>query len=181
MAPLAHWPRGRRRRRSPGAALRVRARHLLRRLLRVKETPPRIALSFAVGVFIAFFPVFGTHTALVLLSVLLLRLNFALTLAGAFVNNPWTLVPIYAAGLGVGMILTGRQDPPPDLDRILAGEEGVVGVALAAWSELRPFLLPFVLGCLVLGIVAAGISYAGVLTLVRWGRGRSRPGRPGKR
>jgi uncharacterized protein (DUF2062 family) len=166
----AREPRRSRRRRGPLRSIRIRARHLLRRLLRVPEQPHRAALAFSVGVFIAFFPFLGTHFLLVFLSVWLLRLNLPLTLAGSLVNNPWTLLPIYAGSLAAGMLLTGHRAPPPDLQGILDQSEGIGGFFRAGIAELGPFLLPFVVGCLVVGVVAALLSYLGLRLLLRWAR-----------
>ena len=40
-----------------------RLRQLARLVLQVEDSPRRVALAFSVGMFIAFFPVLGTHTA----------------------------------------------------------------------------------------------------------------------
>jgi uncharacterized protein (DUF2062 family) len=150
-------------------------RHGIRRLLRLGESPERLALSLAIGVFVAFSPLFGLHTLLVILVAFLLRLNVPLAVAGAFVNNPWTMVPMYAGALAVGLWVTGYQGGAPDLGACLAEGHGFLGLVRLVMAELRPFLLPFVLGCLVLGLLAALLAYAGLLLLVRWVR--SRPSR----
>lgn len=156
--------------RGPLRRLRLRARHLLRRLLRVPDSPHRVALSFAIGVFIAFFPILGTHFLLVFLIVWALRLNLPLMLAGSLVNNPWTLLPIYASSLATGMLLTGHRGPAPDLQRILEESEGIRGFLSTGARELGPFLWPFVTGCLVTGSAAALLSYLGLRALLRWAR-----------
>jgi uncharacterized protein (DUF2062 family) len=121
-------------------------------------------------VFIAFFPVLGTHFLLVFLTVWALRLNLPLMLAGSLVNNPWTLVPIYAGSLAGGMLLTGRGGPAPDLQRILHESEGMRAFLATGAAELGPFLLPFVVGCLATGAAAALLAYVGVRLLLRWAR-----------
>ena len=64
----------------------------------LKERSPRIlALSLCIGVYIAFCPFVGFHTVLVFALSWILSLNFSVTLASSvFVNNPWTMVPIYS-------------------------------------------------------------------------------------
>src|SRR5439155_1124216 len=72
-----------------------RLRSWLRFALHTDDTPPRAALAFALGVFIAWTPLLGLHTVLALGLAFALGLNRVAVLAGTFVNNPWTLVPIY--------------------------------------------------------------------------------------
>lgn len=67
------------------------------RLVLKERSPKVLALSFCFGVYIAFCPFVGFHTIMVIGLSWLLSLNFAVTLASSiFVNNPWTMVPIYS-------------------------------------------------------------------------------------
>jgi uncharacterized protein (DUF2062 family) len=66
-----------------------------------------VALAFGIGLFIAFFPLLGIHTGLALVIALTFRLSRVALLAGAWVNNPWTLAPMYTAGTLVGCALLG--------------------------------------------------------------------------
>ena len=87
-------------------------RSLLKQVLHLREPPQRTALAFAIGVFIAFSPVYGLHTVMVLFCTWALGLNFLALMVGAFLNNPWTLVPILGASYWVGALLLGRSDSP---------------------------------------------------------------------
>src|SRR5512137_774565 len=118
----------------------------LRVLLQVEGSPSRVAGAFALGVFIAFFPILGIHTGMALALAILFRLNKVAILTGAWLNNPWTLAPIYTAGTLVGCALLG----------VSPGSLGAVDWSLhgrAFYQSLvagfRPLLLPFVLGNLV--------------------------------
>src|SRR5262249_22476580 len=71
-------------------------------LLHVEDTPHRTALSFAIGVAIAFSPLLGIHTLLALGIAFLFRLSRGPMLVGAYINNPWTLAPMYMAGTLLG-------------------------------------------------------------------------------
>ncbi|EKD48985.1 MAG: hypothetical protein ACD_64C00047G0003 [uncultured bacterium] len=73
--------------------------HILTRLLRYEQCVDRLTLSFCMGIYIAFCPFVGFHTALVFLFAWLFALNFAVMLSvSMLVNNPWTMVPVYGAG-----------------------------------------------------------------------------------
>lgn len=67
--------------------------------LLVKEpSPHKLAFAFSAGVYIAFSPFPGFHTAMVFLFAWLLGLNWFVVFAiNTIVNNPWTMVPVYAA------------------------------------------------------------------------------------
>src|SRR6185295_5462370 len=75
----------------PALPAMMSLRRAVQAVLHVEDTPHRIALAFAVGVFIAFFPIWGIHTAMALGVAFLFRLSRAATMVGAWVNNPWTM------------------------------------------------------------------------------------------
>jgi uncharacterized protein (DUF2062 family) len=126
-------------------------RALLRHVLHLQESPRRTALAFAVGVFIAFSPAYGLHTAMVVLCTWLFGLNFVALLAGALVNNPWTIVPILGATYWTGALLMGQTDVPPfNWDDL--SFRGI-------YAQVSPYLVPFVLGGFVLSVVGALASY----------------------
>lgn len=137
----------------------------LRIILHTDDTPRRAALAFALGVFIAWTPVLGLHTLIALGLAFLLGLNRLAVLAGTFVNNPWTIFPIYSAALWIGSHLAGPDLEAPRL-------EGISG-----WKELwellgqfRPWVLPFTAGTLILGALSALLSFPIVLYGIRWYR-----------
>ena len=145
-------------------------------LLYVEDTPHRTALAFAIGVFIAFFPILGIHTALALAIAFLFRLGRGPILVGAYINNPWTIAPLYMAGTGLGCWLLGV--PPHGL-----GALDFDVSSLAFYRELlhvlRPYLWPFVLGNTLLGTVCAVASYFALRAVVeRRRRGAGRPAAP---
>ena len=67
--------------------------------LALKEKSPRVlAVSVCVGVFISFSPFIFFHTIMIIASAWLFSLNLAAVMsASLFVNNPWTMVPVYSA------------------------------------------------------------------------------------
>jgi uncharacterized protein (DUF2062 family) len=78
-------------------------------------------------------------------------------LLGAYINNPWTLAPLYLAGTLVGCALMGVSTE---------------GLAAVDWSRqgvefyqhlmvsLRPYLWPFVVGNTILGVAGGLAGYA---------------------
>jgi uncharacterized protein (DUF2062 family) len=152
--------------------------HRLRRavqvLLRLEDPPHRTALAFAIGVWIAFFPIVGTHTALALLIAFAFRLNRVTLLLGAYVNNPWTLVPLFMAGTFFGCLLLGI--PPSALVAMEWPRRG--WDAHEMFVRVRPVVGPFLLGNLALGSVSAFVSYALLRRVLERGRTKATPPAP---
>lgn len=124
---------------------------LLRQILHLQESPQRTALAFALGVFIAFCPAYGFHMILVGLFTWLFGLNFLALLAGALVNNPWTIIPILSATYWSGALLIGRTDTPSFNwhDLSFAG----------LYEQVLPYAAPFALGGIVLSLAGALLAY----------------------
>jgi uncharacterized protein (DUF2062 family) len=129
---------------------------MLQVLLHIEDTPHRTALAFAIGVWIAFFPVWGIHTGMALAIAFLFRLNRAAIVVGAWINNPWTMAPMYMGGTILGCFFLGvSSEGLDDIDWDLHGE-AFFGALV---EGLRPYIWPFVIGNLTLGIVGGLAGY----------------------
>lgn len=111
-----------------------------------------MALAFALGVFIAFFPVMGVHTIIALAIAWVGGFSVMVVLAGTLVNNPWTIAPIYGGSLWLGLLLTGSSTPS---FRIKPSEMSLT----TFWGVLKPVLWPFCVGAIVAGTVAGVLAY----------------------
>lgn len=131
-------------------------RRAFQTVLHMEDTPHRIALSFAIGVWIAFFPIWGIHTAMALGVAFLMRLSRGAMLVGAWVNNPWTMAPLYTGGTLLGCALL--RVPTEGLSA-LDWSLGWRDFLRALLETLRPYLWPFVVGNLMLGTLAAFLGY----------------------
>lgn len=141
-------------------------------LLHPEKSPEEVALSFAIGFSLAFNPLLGLHTALALLAcVLSRRLHRPLLILACYINNPWTMVPIATGSAFLGNLLLGRG-----LHLDLAGIQwraiGLHSFTSRAGLEamlamLRPVLGPYLLGGLVLSLVAVPVGYVVMLRLAR--------------
>ena len=123
--------------------------------MRLNDSPHRLATAFALGVFIAFSPWLGLHIVSCIALAWLLRLNKVVVLTASFINNPWTVVPMYAFCLWFGFKITGREAAVPDIAWADLGFRDVISI-------LKPYLWPYVAGTIAVGLVAAAVSY-GVL------------------
>jgi uncharacterized protein (DUF2062 family) len=118
-------------------------RHWLAMLVSLDESPWRMALALAVGVFISFTPFWGFQTLLAIAVAAVTRLTPALTLAGTWLNLPWFAPFVYAGAVRIGSALL------PDLS-------GVAG-----WSV---WLL---VGSTTLGLAAAGVTWLVAFSVLR--------------
>lgn len=141
-------------------------------LLHVEGTPHRIALAFGIGVWIAFFPILGIHTGMALAIAVVFRLSRAGILVGAFVNNPWTIAPLYMAGTLLGCFLLDVS--PEGLGQIDWNLHGRAFYA-ALFEGLRPYVWPFVIGNSVLGVLGGSAGYFALRFILE----RRRQGRDG--
>lgn len=90
-----------------------------KKLILTENSPSKLAFAFCLGVFIAFSPFIFFHTIMTLLAAWYFELNFAIMYAASHLfNNPWTMIPIYAADYYVGRIVCS-----------------CIGVDVSSWSN----------------------------------------------
>lgn len=130
----------------------------LKRILHLDESPHRTALAFAIGVFIAFSPTYGLHTLSAAFCVWAFRLNAIALFTGAFVNNPWTVVPILAATFWTGFELLGLPETVSLNWTDLSPQ--------SLYQQVVPYAVPFFIGGLALSVLGALVSYAAAYLLI---------------
>lgn len=145
-------------------------------LRQVEGSPDRVAAAFGVGVFIAFFPILGLHTLLALAVAVPLRLNKVAILIGAWLNNPWTIAPMYSAGTLLGCVLLGVPpvNPASSVDWSLKGRAFYEALTVS----LEPLLWPFVVGNLALGLAAGLASFLLLRSVLSRRRSLPTPAQP---
>ena len=109
-------------------------------------TPHEIALGIAIGIFVAFIPLFGTHTVTAIALASLLRVNTLIVLLGTQLSNPLTFPFQLFASAEIGSL-------------ILHGRFLEIKFSYEISSLLSHYLLPIIIGGLVLGVVGSGVSY----------------------
>lgn len=133
------------------------------RVLHVDDTPHRIALGVAIGLFVAWTPTMGLQMVLTVLLSALLGANKLVGVPFVWLSNPATFW-IYIPNFLVGKWLLGSRCPTPDfyaamqvrgswwlelwLNRIIAWWE-------ATWQAFGPLWL----GSIVVGLLLGGITY----------------------
>ena len=136
-------------------------------VLHLDDSPPRIALALAVGVFISCTPFYGLQTLLSLGIATLFRLNKAATITGTWLNLPWFAPFVYGLALHIGSL-------------ILPDPQGIDAAALAgllrtsaslSWANvvqlLRDVSLALLIGTTVVGAAAGIATFVVVFVLLR--------------
>lgn len=148
--------------------------YLGHRVRRLPDTPHRIALGFACGVFSSFTPFFGLHLLLAIALARAVRGNVLASLIGTIAGNPLTFPFIASLSLWLGRRVLGHGATGRDFSRLSdafsQAADGIwssllslVGLGHSHWAQLVPFfrdvLWPYFLGGLGPGLLAAAASY----------------------
>jgi len=160
-------------------AIRIRLRRWLRNILRARGSPEAIALGFAIGIFFAFMPPppFGFQMICAVLVATLVGASRVPAVAATWVTN-WVTTPFlapfcYEVGvftlrfLGAGTVRQWNKVKAI----IEASEElswasirqAAAAVLKLGWNVIGPYFL----GCFIVGLVGALISYPIILRLVK--------------
>lgn len=135
-------------------------RQKIKLILEIRDTPHRLSIAFATGVFIGMSPLFGIHTLLGLLVASVFRLNKLTTIVGVYITNPWTIIPIYTFSTWVGAKCLGVNKILPDVD----WRNMTFSLLMKDFGYL---LMPFLLGTVIIGVLSAFISYIVLYHLVK--------------
>jgi hypothetical protein len=130
------------------------------RILHVDDTPHRIALGVAIGMFVTWTPTPGFQMALTFALSYLLGANKVVGLPMAWVSNPFTFVPINGPNYWLGCRMIGA--PVGDLHAFREAMEfhgGFITCLNTWWAAIRGVLWPLFLGSLVIGGAVALVSY----------------------
>lgn len=123
-------------------------RHLLHdhRLWAIRRRT--VVPAFAIGIFIAFLPTPG-HTLMGVLLALAFRVNIPVAALATWVSNPLTMGPMYYFAYRLGRYLLGT---PLQEFQFEMSWDWVTHTFLTIWQ-------PMLLGCFILGVLAAVTSY----------------------
>ena len=134
-------------------------RFLFLRFLRLRGKPKTLSRGLAVGVFAGFFPFFGLQTFIGIFLATLFRGSKVAAVAGTWISNPLTYLPIYLFNYKVGKFLLRIESQPINqLDLESFSKLKELGSTVAA---------TFIFGCFVVGLIAGLIAYISSLYLLK--------------
>ena len=110
----------------------------------------KLTQSFCVGIFIAFFPIPGSHTVMMFLCKWLFNLNFPILFISTSFNNPWTMIPFFSFDYIFGYWFTHS---------FLGWDPGWVISLHKVFGAGEVCLWSFFIGGNILGIVSAILAY----------------------
>ncbi|UCH80537.1 MAG: DUF2062 domain-containing protein [Nitrospiraceae bacterium] len=131
----------------------------------VKDTPHRIALAFALGVFVGISPFLGLHYLGAFFMAWLFRLNKLVAIVGVSVNNPWTIMPISTFCIWIGAKMMGIREVLPEVDWAGITLTKIVGKftdfesLISMTKKLWPVLSSFFVGSMLICTLSAIASY----------------------
>ncbi len=141
--------------------MRRSLRYYWLKFLRMQDTPHRIALGIAIGMFINFTPFVGFHTILAVLSFFLLPVNRIATLSAVWLNTPWTVPVLLALDYKLGSWL-------------MACPATWTNFNFTSFQSLLEFgcatFMPMLYGGIILGLLGAVLSYALSLNIMLYWR-----------
>jgi uncharacterized protein len=143
-----------------------RLRAICGKLLMLDDTPHRIALGIAIGIFIAWTPTVGLQMLAAVPLACLLRANRVASLIGVYLSNPLTFLPMYWLDYHVGAMLLGTPLSFDGLREILLRSDwterwwGLLGVGMELAAAIW-------LGGLILGALTGVLAYIVTLWLLR--------------
>jgi uncharacterized protein len=140
----------------------------IEKILLAERSPHKLALSSAVGTFIAFSPFLGIQTPLLFIVSWIMRLNAAVVFAVVYiVNNPWTMIPIVVLDYMVGVWVSthilrvdlGRYNPAW-MNRFTAWLSAKLGSYLKDYIDVSQLSLwAYLIGGMIVATIAGVITY----------------------
>jgi len=116
-------------------------------------TPHEISLGVAVGIFVAFIPLFGSHTITAIALASLLRVNTLIVLLSTQISNPLTFPFQLFVSAEVGSLILHGKFLEIKISRDI--------------SYLHHYILPIIMGSLVLGVCFSVLSFLLVKGLLK--------------
>ena len=146
------------------------------RILHVDDTPHRLALGLALGIFVAWTPTVGLQMVLVLLLAPLIRANGRVGVPMVWVSNPLTAALIYYPNYLIGRFLLSvfieRPTPVYSFQRIQDRLEEIRQLghffSVEFWQKIGQLVLNVGVVDLIVGSIVAGLVFGLVMYIVSY-------------
>ena len=122
-------------------------RYVVKRVLRMKSSPHKIALGCAAGVFASITPLIGVQMAMAGLIALICRGNLVAAMLATLFGNPISWPFIWGATYGLGSFIVGHPGSA-EASNLLKGGDTI-------W----PVIFTMLVGSIPIGLMSAAVSY----------------------
>jgi uncharacterized protein (DUF2062 family) len=143
------------------------------KILHIDDTPHKISLGVAIGLFMAYSPLLGLHLLQIIILSILLRANKFAALVSTWVSNVFTYAIIYYPAYLIGKIICNffpnysalsDQQVSSLFNKLFAPSNMLTGFYTKEywrqfWMLLKQIGPELWIGCLILGSIAAVASY----------------------
>ncbi len=116
-----------------------------------------VSVAVAIGLFFAWVPT-PTQMAFAAAAAIYFRAHLLISVALVWITNPITMPPLFYFAYRVGLRFAHRPSPS---DNFVLSMEGL-------WSSLSGAIGPFLLGCLILGLLCSLGGYIGMDSFWRY-------------
>lgn len=154
--------------------------YVMHRLRRLPDPPHKIARGVAAGVFVCFTPFFGFHFVLALALSFVMQGNLLAALLATFFGNPLTFPIIASLSIELGSWMLGLSYGIPLQQLVAAFSKAslelwhnftaIFTAEVAHWDRLFSFFqhvfLPYLVGGIVPGVIAAIVTYSLTLPVI---------------
>ncbi len=137
-------------------------KNFVKKLIRIKDSPQKIARGFAIGVFWGIMPTFGFAIVFSLPTAILLKGNKLAAVVGTFVANPLATPFIYAFEYKIGQLILRTAPLPLSWD-------------FFSLKSLLNLSKSFLIGGVIFAIGMALLTYILVLQIIARYRSRHHP------
>ncbi|MDD3906094.1 MAG: DUF2062 domain-containing protein [Candidatus Omnitrophica bacterium] len=139
-------------------------RLIYEKLVKIDDTPQKIASGFGIGVFAGVLPMAGPIAAVFL--AVLFKVNRAAALLAALITNTWISFVIFLFSVKIGAFIFGVDGSAIQLQWAeLLKDFHLSG--LFKLSAMR-IALPVITGYLVMALFSAGTAYVMILTVMKF-------------
>ncbi|MFA6133829.1 MAG: DUF2062 domain-containing protein [Phycisphaerae bacterium] len=155
--------------------LRLLRNFVVYRIIHVDDTPHRIALGVAIGMFVAWTPTSGMQMVLIVALSALCRANKVVGVPMAWLSNPATLwVNVLCYVLGCKMLGLAHNEAAfwAALKDAISGGHGLIGGTVHFFQAIGGVFWPLLLGSLVFSAVLGALTYFATYYAVRFFRRR---------
>lgn len=146
---------------APAAGWRRVFEYYSHRMKRLPDSPTRIAVGFACGVYVSFTPFFGLHFLAAAALAWVLRANILASAIGTFFGNPVTFPFIAAASIELGSLYFGTPFTAESFH-----DMAFLDMVVLFLTNVHELVIPYFVGGLAPGLICAVVSYYVVRPLV---------------